>query len=160
MTHDPDTAPDATPEWVNHAEEAVAREVYRSPFREPGHAGPHLPLRTGATASSPPDPDRPRYRVLAAPYYVDDPVDGSPQLVGYELTVARVDLSDRPGAPLGVARVPATVAGRLDPAVARAAVVDWLRLRAAPRVIAATSVDVELYLRLPDAPPPTAQDRS
>lgn len=101
------------------------------------------------------DVDRPRYRALADPWYAADPVSGAPQLVGWELTVYRVDAywlaaaGERGHAPLGVTQVPATVAGALVPAAARAQVADYLRLLAEPLLTRVVPSDVALYREVP-----------
>jgi hypothetical protein len=113
-----------------------------------------------ATATTPPTaapradatrgPDRPRCRVLAQPWYVDDLVDGAPQLVGYELLVLAPDPAGlgRPWEVLGVTQVPTTVAGALDAGPARDAVCAWLRLRAEPDLLHVDEDRVELYLEV------------
>jgi hypothetical protein len=101
--------------------------------------------------------DRPRYRVLASPRYDHEhsgryPADAC-EPAGWELEVYRVDAaSPDPREPLGVTQLVGP--GRLppDPRAVRALVVDWLRLRAAPRPCRATPADVELYARLADPP--------
>lgn len=104
--------------------------------------------------------DRPRYRVLARPFY-DHPGSGDPDdptgghdagcAAGHELTVYRVDVTwrelggDRAHAPLGVTQV---TGARLDLAAARATVVDYLRRLADPYPTRVGPADVELYLEV------------
>jgi hypothetical protein len=97
---------------------------------------------------------RPRYRVLAAPWYDHDhsgryPADRCAP-AGYELEVYRDDGVRHRYRPLGVTRT--TSGGTLDAREVRALVLDWLRARAAPRASGAAPADVELYARLDDAP--------
>lgn len=105
------------------------------------------------------DPDRPRYRVLATPWY--DHVNCPHQFnhrhertdacaTGYELEVSRVDATWRlvageyAYAPVGTTQV--TGALHLD--VVRATVVDYLRTLADPRSTRVIAADVEVYLRV------------
>lgn len=101
--------------------------------------------------------DRPRYRALARRRYDHEPDDRAHEPtyrhddvchVGWELTIYRVDDAWRRGGgryaheSLGVVR---TDRPDWDADAARAAVVDHLRARAAPRPTRVTSADVELY---------------
>lgn len=112
--------------------------------------------------------DWPRYRVLVYLVYDHGPGDPTrhPDGVGhdypsscargYDLAVTRLDVGwlDRgrastvSGALLGVTRLN----GPLSVPLVRSRVIDWLRARAAPRPIGATPRDVDVYLRLEDAP--------
>lgn len=104
-----------------------------------------------------PDPDRPRYRALAAPWYDHEPGTCVPEdpthgghlgfcHAGWELEVYRVDAAspDR-FHPLGVTQ---TSSPAWNPSVLRTTVVDWLATRAAPLTIRSTTADVELYRKV------------
>jgi hypothetical protein len=115
-----------------------------------------------------PDPDRPRYRVLARPWYDDEPgPDVSPHpdgtehgpgacgvacAAGHELEVYRVDDAWRAAAgtrywePLGVTQC--GVVGPLDAWLVRDTVIAWLRLRAQPRETYVGHEHVDVYLRV------------
>jgi hypothetical protein len=136
--------------------------TYRSPFLAPGHAGPHLPSRTPPAyvnphprdldhLATPRDPDRPRYRVLATPWYDHNhsgryPADAC-EPAGWELEVARVPTGVNPYhlAPLGVTQ---TTGAALDPAAARRVVVNYLHVLAEPRWLSVEPADVELWVPL------------
>jgi hypothetical protein len=125
-----------------------------------------LTAYAAATDAGPvaPDPDRPRYRVLARPFHDHEP-DARPEhpdgvghdrdcAAGHELLVFRVDASWRAAAgaaywePLGVTQT--TGRGGLDAADARDAVCDYVRLRSEPRASGIAPADVELYAEVTD----------
>lgn len=109
-----------------------------------------------------PHRDRPRYRVLATPWYDHEhsgryPADRCPP-AGWELEVYRTDAHWLAAGgryahePLGTTQLTDRTSPTLDLAAARATVVDWLHIRAAPRPTRVTPADVELYARLGDPP--------
>jgi hypothetical protein len=107
------------------------------------------------------DPDRPRYRVLARPWY-DHAPDARPEhpdgaghdrdcAAGHELLIYRVDRhAPTPDEVLGVTQTPDRDAGRFSAAGARDAVCDYVRLRSEPMSSRITPADVELYLLMPE----------
>lgn len=103
-----------------------------------------------------PTGEAPRYRVLATPARSDR--SGYVRVTGFVLVVTRVDaawrrlVGDRAHAPLVTTWARPNHAGALDPATARAVVVRHLVDRARPLPCAVTPADVELYVRLDDAP--------
>jgi hypothetical protein len=103
---------------------------------------------------------RPRYRVLARPWRdhlgsddPDDPTGGHDAgcVSGWELlvTAPRPGGTGPPGADHEVLGVTQVTGARLDPAVARATVVDYLRTLADPLPTGVRPADVELYEEVP-----------
>lgn len=113
----------------------------------------HLRVRDAASSPTSAVVPRPRYRVLAAPWYDHDhratyPAGDGCVPDGYELTVYRVDRDrwdaagrDRFYRPLGVTQT----TGPWDLRHVRATVCGWLRLRAEPRHIVVVPADVAVY---------------
>jgi hypothetical protein len=107
-------------------------------------------------------PDRPRYRVLARPFYDHEP-DARPEhpdgaghdrdggcAAGHELLVLAPDPAGlgRPWQVLGVTQT--DLRGPLDAGLARDAVRAWLRLRADPDPLRVDEDRVELYREVTD----------